>query len=53
MAFVDHGRGSSGEPVAALLRPGNAGSNTAVDRITTAQLALASCQRNPGAGVRH
>ncbi|WP_406272422.1 IS1380 family transposase [Streptomyces sp. NBC_00191] len=41
MAFVDHGRGGSGEPVAALLRPGNAGSNTAADHITTAQLALA------------
>ncbi len=27
MAFVDHGRGGSGEPVAALLRPGNAGAN--------------------------
>ncbi|MFF1838860.1 IS1380 family transposase [Streptomyces sp. NPDC058231] len=40
MAFVDHGRGGSGEPVAALLRPGNAGSNTAVDHIATAQLAL-------------
>ena len=41
IAFVDHGRGGSGEPVAALLRPGNAGSNTAADHITTAQLALA------------
>jgi hypothetical protein len=41
MAFVDHGRGGSGEPVAGLLRPGNAGSNTAVDHIATAQLALA------------
>uniref|UniRef100_UPI002930A451 IS1380 family transposase n=1 Tax=Streptomyces sp. MK7 TaxID=3067635 RepID=UPI002930A451 len=41
MAFVDHGPGGTGEPVAALLRPGNAGSNTAVDHITTAQLALA------------
>jgi len=41
MAFVDHGRGGSGEPVAGLLRPGNAGSNTAADHITTAQLALA------------
>ena len=40
MASVDHGRGGSGEPVAGLLRPGNAGSNTAVDHITTAQLAL-------------
>ncbi|MEU1601429.1 transposase [Streptomyces sp. NPDC005708] len=26
MGFVDHGRGGSGEPVAGLLRPGNAGS---------------------------
>jgi hypothetical protein len=41
MAFVDHGRGGSGEPVAAVLRPGNAGSNTAADHITAAQLALA------------
>ena len=41
MGFVDHGRGGSGEPVAALLRPGNAGSNTAADHIETAQLALA------------
>ncbi|MCX4851744.1 IS1380 family transposase [Streptomyces sp. NBC_00893] len=41
MAFVDHGSGGSGEPVAALLRPGNADSNTAADHIATAQLALA------------
>jgi hypothetical protein len=41
MAFVDHGPGGTGEPVAALLRPGNAGSNTAADHITTARLALA------------
>ncbi|GGP65309.1 hypothetical protein GCM10010287_40100 [Streptomyces variabilis] len=41
MAFVDHGSAGSGEPVAGLLRPGNAGSNTAADHITTAQLALA------------
>lgn len=40
-AFVDHGQGGTGEPVAAVLRPGNAGSNTAADHITTAQLALA------------
>ncbi|MGY4745937.1 IS1380 family transposase [Streptomyces sp. ATMOS53] len=39
-AFVDHGQGGTGEPVAALLRPGNAGSNTAADHIATAQLAL-------------
>ncbi|MCG3044505.1 IS1380 family transposase [Streptomyces sp. S1A] len=41
MGFVDHGPGGTGEPVAALLRPGNAGSNTAADHITTAQLTLA------------
>jgi hypothetical protein len=41
VAFVDHGQAGSGEPVAALLRPGNAGSNTASDHIETTQLALA------------
>jgi hypothetical protein len=41
VAFVDHGQAGSGEPVAALLRPGNAGSNTAADHITTTKLALA------------
>ncbi|WP_371790430.1 IS1380 family transposase [Streptomyces sp. NBC_01471] len=41
MAFVDHGSGGSGEPVAGLLRPGNAGSDTAADHVTTTQLALA------------
>ncbi|MFB0631123.1 IS1380 family transposase [Streptomyces sp. AB3(2024)] len=40
MGFVDHGRGGTGEPVAALLRPGNAGSNTASDHISATQLAL-------------
>jgi Transposase DDE domain group 1 len=40
-AFVDHGQGGTGEPVAALLRPGNAGSNTVADHITTTRLALA------------
>ncbi|WP_405730326.1 transposase [Streptomyces sp. NBC_01537] len=33
VAFVDHGQTGSGEPVATLLRPGNAGSNTASDHI--------------------
>ncbi|MFF4349971.1 IS1380 family transposase [Streptomyces sp. NPDC001530] len=46
MGFVDHGRGGSGEPVAGLLRPGNAGSNTAADHITTAQLALAQLPKH-------
>ncbi|MER6559818.1 IS1380 family transposase [Streptomyces sp. NPDC001027] len=45
-AFVDHGTGGTGEPVAALLRPGNAGSNTAADHITTAQLALAQLPKH-------
>jgi hypothetical protein len=39
-AFVDHGREGSGEPAAGLLRPGNAGSNTAADHITVTRLAL-------------
>jgi hypothetical protein len=41
MGFVDHGSSGTGEPVAALLRPGNAGSNTAADHITATRLALA------------
>lgn len=41
MGFVDHGRGGSGEPVAALLRSGNAGSNTVADHIEASRLALA------------
>jgi hypothetical protein len=40
-AFADHGPGGSGEPLAIMLRPGNAGSNTAADHIETARLALA------------
>jgi hypothetical protein len=41
VAFVDHGQEGSGEPVAAPLRPGNTGSNTASDHIATTKLALA------------
>ncbi len=44
-AFVDHDPGGTGEPVVALLRPGNAGSNTAADHITTARLALTQLPR--------
>jgi hypothetical protein len=40
VAFVDHGQAGSGEPVAALLRPGNAGSITANDHIEITRLAL-------------
>ena len=39
-AFADHGPHGTGEPVAALLRPGNAGSNTAADHITVIRAAL-------------
>ncbi|MGO4630385.1 IS1380 family transposase [Streptomyces sp. 2RAF24] len=41
MGFVDHGGGGSGEPVAGLLRPGNAGSNTAADHVEATRLTLA------------
>jgi Transposase DDE domain group 1 len=39
-AFVDHGPAGTGEPVAMLLRRGNAGSNTAADHITVIRSAL-------------
>jgi hypothetical protein len=39
--FADHGSGGSGEPLAIMLRPGNAGSNTASDHIAATRLALA------------
>jgi Transposase DDE domain group 1 len=41
LAYLDHGRGATGEPVATLLRPGNAGSNTASDHIGVLEQALA------------
>ncbi|WP_109505646.1 IS1380 family transposase, partial [Nocardioides speluncae] len=40
-AFVDHGPEGTGEPLATLLRRGNAGSNTAVDHIAVIKAALA------------
>ncbi|GHB28674.1 hypothetical protein GCM10010392_66020 [Streptomyces clavifer] len=46
VAFVDHGQAGSGEPVAALLRPGNADSNTASDHITTTGLALSQLPKH-------
>jgi hypothetical protein len=39
-AFVDHGPAGTGEPLSVLLRPGNAGSNTAADHITVLREAL-------------
>jgi len=41
LGFVDHGTGGAGEPVAELLRPGRAGSNTAADHVTVLDAALA------------
>ncbi len=40
-AFADHGPDGTGEALAILLRPGNAGSNTAADHITVIRDALA------------
>ena len=40
-AFVDHGSGGTGEPLAIALRPGNAGANTAADHISVVGQALA------------
>ncbi|MEY9485092.1 hypothetical protein RKD26_000886 [Streptomyces calvus] len=52
IGFVDHGPGGTGEPVAAMLRPGNAGSNTAADHITAAQLTLAQLPKKYRRGRR-
>ncbi|MEU5194519.1 IS1380 family transposase [Streptomyces scabiei] len=51
-AFVDHGAGGAGEPVAGLLRAGNAGSNTAADHISATQLALAQLPKRFRRGRR-
>jgi hypothetical protein len=45
-AFADHGPEGTGEPLAIVLRPGNAGANTAADHIAVTRLALA--QLPPG-----
>jgi hypothetical protein len=44
-AFADHGAGAGGEALALLLRPGNAGSNTAAEHIEVTRLALAQMPR--------
>ena len=50
-AFVDHGPDGTGEPLAVLLRKGNAGSNTAADHIAVTRAALAQLPgHRPGAG---
>jgi hypothetical protein len=40
LAFSDHGVGGGGEPLAEMLRPGKAGSNTAVDHVAVFDAAL-------------
>lgn len=40
LAFVDHGAGGTGEPLAAMLRPGRANANTAADQIAVLDAAL-------------
>jgi hypothetical protein len=45
-AFADYGQDGSGEPLAIMLRPGNAGSNTAADHIEVTRLALAQLPRH-------
>ncbi|MTD17491.1 IS1380 family transposase [Nakamurella sp. YIM 132087] len=51
--FLDHQDGAGGEPLAMLLRPGNAGSNTAADHITVIGQALQqlSTGHRPGRAV--
>jgi hypothetical protein len=51
MGFVDHGPGGTGEPVAALLRPGNAGSNTAPTTSPPPNWPCPNCRRSTGAGA--
>jgi len=66
LAFADHGPGGMGEPLAMLLRPGNAGSNTAADHIAVTRAVLAQLPgidpgrpgrrvlvRTDGAGATH
>ena len=45
-AWTDHGQTGNGEPLAIVLRPGNAGSNTAADHIEATGLALAQLPRH-------
>ena len=49
-AWVDHGPGGTGEPLAMMLRKGNAGSNTAVDHIEVTKAALRQLPATARAG---
>jgi hypothetical protein len=44
-AWADHGQDGNGEPLAIVLRPGNAGPDTAADHVEAARLALAQLPR--------
>jgi Transposase DDE domain group 1 len=44
-AFADHGAAGTGEALGIMLRPGNAGSNTAAEHIEVTSLALAQLPR--------
>ncbi|NNG37660.1 IS1380 family transposase, partial [Nakamurella aerolata] len=50
LAFIDHGTGATGEAAAALLRPGNAGANTAADHLTVIRDALRQLPFGPRPG---
>jgi Transposase DDE domain group 1 len=45
-AWADHGAAGNGEPLAIVLRPGNAGSDTAADHIEAARHAVAQLPRH-------
>ena len=47
--FADHGPEGSGEPLAVMLRPGNAGSNTAADHIEATRLGAGPAAPPPAA----
>jgi len=48
LGFFDHGGDGTGEPAAALLRPGNAGANTAADHTMVLDEALKQLPWDPG-----
>ena len=50
LAFLDRPEVAGGEALAGLLRPGNAGSNTAADHVKVLDMALAQLPRMPGRG---
>jgi len=52
LAFIDHGPAGTGEAAAGLLRPGNAGANTAADHLTVIREALRQLPFGPRPGRR-